>query len=457
MTGFTDATQLSKSIFSWLPIEVKLGRTYRLWRSFIRQAEHWPPGMIRSWQTRRLRAIVRHAWDNCEGYRELYRKAGVTPDDIQDVDDLRHLPCITKQMLQNNLEAFSAPLRGRHYMTTGGSTGIPFGFYVTSQNKHIENAFIHASWQRTGWKPGCRSAILRGAFVGSKAQLWAYDSYRRQLKMSSYYLSPMTLPIYLDVLQRFQPETLQAYPSACLLLADLLEERGMPVEPPFRFIMLGSENLYDWQVEKFSHVFPQARLFSWYGHAERTVLAPWCEYRRTFHCWPFYGLTEVLDEERRGVSEGEEGEIVGTSFHAMATPFIRYRTMDMAVKGPPRCPDCGRNFQILNHIMGRLQEVIVTQNGRYISMAAINMHSRIFDALRQFQFLQEKPGCVVFRYVAKHPPILPEEENCIRRGLQMKLGEDVELLLQPVPEVSFTPRGKLRFLEQRLPIRYGDL
>ena len=214
---------------------------------------------------------------------------------------------------------------------------------------------------------------------------------------------------------------------ACCL-ADLLEERGMPVELPFRFIMLGSENLYDWQVEKFSHVFSQARLFSWYGHAERTVLAPWCEYRRTFHCWPFYGLTEVLDEQGGGVSEGEEGEIVGTSFHAMATPFIRYRTMDMAVKGPPRCPDCGRNFQILNHIMGRLQEVIVTEDGRYISMAAINMHSRIFDALRQFQFLQEKPGCVVFRYVAKHPPLSPEEEKRIQHGLQMKLGEKIELL-----------------------------
>jgi phenylacetate-CoA ligase len=89
-------------------------------------------------------------------------------------------------------------------------------------------------------------------------------------------------------------------------------------------------------------------------------------------------------------------------------------------------------------------------------MAAINMHSRIFDALRQFQFLQEKPGCVVFRYVAKHPPISPEAESRIRHGLQIKLGEDVELLLQPVTEISLTPNGKLRFLEQRLPVRYGD-
>jgi phenylacetate-CoA ligase len=235
-----------------------------------------------------------------------------------------------------------------------------------------------------------------------------------------------------------------------------LEERGVPPDLPFRFIMLGSENLYDWQIEKFSRAFPQARLFSWYGHSEMAVLAPWCEHRRAFHCWPFYGLTEVLDDQGHEVGEGEEGEIVGTSFHMMATPFIRYRTMDRAVKGPPQCLDCGRNFQILNRLLGRMQEVIVTGDGRYISMTAVNMHSRIFDELKQFQFLQEEPGCVVFRYVAKHPPISPEVESRIRHGLQVKLGEDVKLLLQPMSEIPHTPRGKLCFLEQRLPIRYGD-
>jgi phenylacetate-CoA ligase len=456
MSPFSTMKQLGKGLLTWIPMDMKLGGTYCKWRSFLRKAERWPPEMIRIWQARRLREIVRHAWDNCEGYRELYRKAGVTPADIQDVDDLPHLPCVTKQMLQNNLEAFSAPLQGRHYIATGGSTGIPLGFYVTRQNTHIEKAFMYAGWRRTGWKPGRCTAVLRGAFVGSQTQLWEYDSYWRQLNMSSYYLAPEALPVYLEGLQHFQPETLQAYPSACLLLADLLEDYGRPVELPFRFIMLGSENLYDWQVEKLCHVFPQARLFGWYGHTEMAVLAPWCEHRDTFHCWPFYGLTEVLDEKGCEVSEGEEGEIVGTSFHVMATPFIRYRTMDMAVKGPPRCPDCRRNFQILNNIMGRLQEVIVTADGRYISMTAINMHDRIFDALRQFQFLQEEPGRVIFRYVAKHPPLTPNEESYIRHRLQIKLGEDMELLLQSVLEIPLTSRGKLRFLEQRLPIHYGD-
>jgi phenylacetate-CoA ligase len=456
MSRSASMKRLAKSLLTWMPMDVKLGGTYRKWRSFLRKAERWPPEMIQIWQAQRLRMIVRHAWNNCEGYRELYGKAGLTPDDIQDVDDLHHLPYVTKQMLQNDVEAFSAPLQRRRHIATGGSTGLPLSFYVTRQNTHIENAFMHAGWRRAGWKAERSTAVLRGAFVGSKTQLWEYDSYWRQLKLTSYHLVPEALPVYLEVLQRFQPDMLQAYPSACLLLADLLADYGRPVELPFRFIMLGSENLYDWQVEKFSHVFPQARLFSWYGHTEMAVLAPWCEHRRTFHCWPFYGLTEVLDEMGREVSEGEEGEIVGTGFHVMATPFIRYRTMDMAVKGPPRCAECRRNFPILNDIVGRRQEVIVTADGRYISMTALNMHDRIFHALRQFQFLQEEPGRLIFRYVAKHPPLSLDEEIRIRDGLQTKLGEGIKLLLQSVSEIPLTSRGKLHFLEQRLPIRYGD-
>jgi phenylacetate-CoA ligase len=334
---------------------------------------------------------------------------------------------------------------------------MPLGFYLTRQNMQIEKAFMHAGWRRAGWKPKGCTAVLRGAFVGSKTQIWAYDSYRRQLKMTSAYLTPETLQVYLEVLRCFQPGMLQAYPSACLLLADLLEDFGKPEVLPFRFIMLGSENLYDWQVEKFSRVFSQARLFSWYGHTEMAVLAPWCEHRRTFHCWPFYGLTEVLDEKGHEVCEGEEGEIVGTSFHVTATPFIRYRTMDMAVKGPPHCTDCGRNFQILNSIKGRRQEVIVTAGGRYIPLNIItSIHDRTFDALRQFQFRQEEPGRVIFRYVAKRPPLSLDEETSIRNELQIKLGEEIELIFHSLSEIPLTLRGKLRVLEQRLPIRYRD-
>jgi phenylacetate-CoA ligase len=444
-----------KPWLSWLPYAVKQGGVYREWSRFLEDAETWPRERIERWQMDRLRAVVRHAIQHTEGYRELYRKAGVGADDLRSPGDLRRLPMVTKQMLQENLGAFTAPTPGANYTTTGGSTGIPFGFYTTRADERRESAFMHAGWRRAGWDHTLRMAVLRGVFVGSRERTWNDDRFWNTLQLTSYYLTPETLPTYVEMLSRRRIEVLHAYPSSFLLFCDLLAESGLKLDPAPRLAMLGSENLYDWQRARFHEVLPETRVFSWYGHAEMAVLAPWCERSRRLHASPFYGMTEVLDERGEPVAEGGEGEIVGTSLHVRSTPFIRYRTMDMAVRGPEACGECGRPFPTLERVMGRLQEVIVTRTGRYISMTAINFHDGIFDRLRQFQFLQEAPGCLVFRHVPKSP-LTAAEASAIREGLMRKLGDDVDLQMRETEQIELTSRGKLRFLDQRLPIQYGD-
>ncbi len=444
-----------KPLFFWLPYEVKQGSEYKRWLRFLEYAETWPRERIEQWQMDRLRAVIRHAVQHTEGYRELYRKAGVCADDMRSPADLRRLPMVTKQMLQENLDAFTAPTPGARYMTTGGSTGIPFGFWDTPVDERRERAFIHAGWGRAGWSRRMPTAVLRGAFIGSRDETSSYDRFWNILQLTTYYLTPQTLPRFVEMIDRHHTEVVHAYPSAYLLFCDLLAESGLKLHRAPRLAMLASENLYDWQLARFAEVLPETRVFSFYGHAERVVLAPWCEHSRRFHVWPFYGMAEILDEHGTSVDEGAEGEIVGTSLHIRPTPFIRYRTLDMAVKGPEQCPDCGRPFPTWESVTGRLQEVIVTGTGRYISMTAINFHDRIFDRLRQFQFLQETPGQLVFRYVPKSP-LTAAEKSGIREGLMKKLGEDVELQMRETDAIELTASGKLRFLDQKLPVKYGD-
>ena len=439
-----------------IPPSLRQSFAYRRWRRFLAESERWPTERICQWQTENLRRIVRHAVEHTEGYRELYRKAGIKPDDIRSLEDVRHLPFTTKETFRDNLAAFSAPQAGRRYVTTGGSTGIPFGFYELSSMQEIESAFMHAGWSWTGWKLGQPSAVLRGGFVGTETN-WSQDQpFYREFALSSYFLGANTVAAYVDAMRDRGIRVLQAYPSSLNMLCDLIKEQDLRERLALDVIFLGSENLYDWQLEKFGETFPEARLFAWYGHCEKAVLAPWCERTRHFHAWPFYGLTEILNADGAVVGEGEEGEIVGTSFHQMLTPFIRYRTMDRAVKGPSSCPDCGRSFPVLSKISGRAHEVIVTRKGRYISMTAINMHDDIFDGLRQVQFFQETPGEVMFHYVTKNGSLPATEEVKIRQRLVVKLGEDVALKLQPVAEIPRTKSGKFRFLDQRLSIQYGD-
>ena len=449
--------QRLKQVAAIIPPWMRQSRTHRYWRRFLHEAQYWPVAQIRSWQLERLRRLVHHAISKTEGYRELYSKAGLrSAEDIRALEDLRHLPFTSKELFRDNLAQFSVASTEGRYITTGGSTGIPFGFRELYATSSIEDAFMRTGWSWTGWHLGLPSAVLRGGYVGDEASIARYDPFTRELALSSYFLMSQSLPRYVRAIRDRNIRVMQAYPSSMNLLCDLVREHQLEGQLALEIVFLGSENVYPWQLEKFRSTFPKAKFFSWYGHCEKAVLAPWCEHGAEFHAWPFYGITEVI-QPSGGVAElGEEGEIVGTSFHQMLTPFIRYRTLDHAVRGPEGCTACGRAFPILTRITGRAHEVIVTHDGRFISMTAINMHDDIFDGIRQFQFLQEKAGALTFNYVPKANSLTPADEQKIRAGLLVKFGKDMVLALNPVREIPRTKAGKFRFLDQRMTIQYGD-
>jgi phenylacetate-CoA ligase len=446
-----------KFIASLTPPQFRDFGTNRTWKVFLAKAQYWPQEVIRDWQLKQLRRVVDLGLSRTDGYKELYKGVGlVSAQDLRDLDDLKRLPFTSKQLFRDNLKAFTVrDARGR-YVSTSGSTGIPFGFNEKVRTARIEDAFIKTGWSWAGWKPGMYSAVLRGAFVGSKESVSNWDPWNRELALSSYFLTQDTLERYICEIERRRIRVLQAYPSSFNFLIELLLERKLEGKLSFDIVFLGSENVYPWQLERFRAFFPNCRFASWYGHCEKAVLAPWCEASSQYHSWPFYGVTEIVNEDGAIVLDGAEGEIIGTSFHQEITPFIRYKTMDYAEKGPNRCQYCGREFPILKRIIGRLHEVILTKTGRRISMTAINMHDHIFDDLIQFQFLQENPGKVIFKYVSKRSELSVCQKEKIARGLKLKLGEDMELELNQVPEIPRTRSGKYRFLDQRIKSCYGD-
>ena len=128
--------------------------------------------------------------------------------------------------------------------------------------------------------------------------------------------------------------------------------------------------------------------------------------------------------------------------------------MDLAVPANGKC-ECGRDCPLLKKVEGRLQELIVTGTGRLISMTAINMHSDVFDNVKQFQFYQEKKGEVIFNIVRKQS-YTDHDTEYIRKELYKKLGDDVNLIIRFVDHIPRTQRGKYRFLIQKLPIEFGD-
>ena len=445
-------------------IKYRMGRQYwKYWKvkNFLYKTQWWDKERIEEWQFQKVRQIVKYAYENVPGYHQLYNEAGLKPDDIQTLEDIKLLPFVTKELLRDNVEDFSSkaiPKKMQRYATTGGSTGIPFGFYNTRENNAVENAFISTIWESIGFQIGEKTAVVRGAFVGTEKTLFdrtlgqLYDA----LLLSSYYLTDYTYPAYRGKLLKFKPSFLHVYPSAITILSDLMKAYGDEGKfDSVKAILTASENLYEWQNRKIQSAFPQARIFDFYGHSEKVILAAMCEYSEQYHIWPFYGVTEILNGQDEEVQEGKVGELVGTSFWNYATPFIRYRTMDSSKKGKFGCDKCGRHFQLLERIEGRLQEIIVSKRGRSISMTAINMHSDVFDNVKQFQFYQDTPGRVAFKIIRKNS--YSESDTAkIRQELMKKLGEDMDLKIVFVDEIARTQRGKYRFLEQKLDIKYGE-
>jgi phenylacetate-CoA ligase len=426
---------------------------YCAWLEFLEETETWTAAQIAKYQLEQLKKVVLHAYENCPAYRSLFDREGITPADIKSLGEVDKLPFVTKENLRDKLEEFSCPWPDRKYVTTGGSTGIPFGFYRDDIAFGRELASKAHQYHRIGWKEGDRQLVLRGLPIQTPDQM-TYVPEFGELRCSSYHLTPAHMEtFYLRALE-YRPKWLRCYPSSGHIFARFLNERGWKI-PSIEGVLCASENLYEFQRALLQRVFGE-KVFSHYGHYELAVLAGYCEHAPAYHVLPQYGYAELLDRHGKQVrTPGEIGEIVATSFLMYATPMIRYRTCDYAAFKSCACAECGRPYEVWDRIEGRLQEFVVTSTGRLISMTAINMHDSTFDGVRQFQFHQAERGRITMNYVPR-PECTDSALAFLKSRVLEKLGSDVTLSLRPVEEIPLTARGKHRFLIQELPVEFHD-
>ncbi len=436
--------------YRMIPRRFRLGAKFAEFERAARECEEWSIEEIQRYQFKQLRATLIQAGNYCPLYQERFARAQFRPEELREFDDLRRAPFLEKRDLIDHLPQLvstALPASARLYITTGGSTGVPVGFYLQKGvSRPKEQAFLEAQWRRAGYENGARLAVIRGHVTSDKAggRIASYDATRDWLMLSSYHLTEPRLAEYLEELEKFRPDILHAYPSAALQLAEFLERAGQSWRLPLRCVLCGSERLTLPQKRLLERTF-KARVYRWYGHSERVVLAGEGRESELFYFWPTYGHVEFGEPDAEGFRE-----VIGTSFHNFAMPLVRYRTGDYVKLADP-VADTRLEFPwpAVSEISGREQEFLVSRTGRRISLTAFNMHDAIFDDLYAVQFFQEEPGRAEFRYVpgAKfHRSRLRHIEEGIRR----KLGDDFDLVLREVAETEKTARGKHRWLVSRL-------
>ncbi len=429
-----------------IPAALRHGQAYARFQAEAQEVEAWDASRIREYQVAALRESLIAA-GKAPFYAERFAACGLKPEKFEALEQLADYPLLTKQDLLQHREAMVNPEIGagrRLYITTGGSSGVPVGFYLhKGVSRPKELAYLEAQWARRGYHVGDRVAVVRGGVTSSRVDggISSFDATRNWLILSSYHLTPQRLPEYVAALNRFRPLHLHAYPSAALLLARGMEQAGLKLEFQLTSLLCGSEKL---SAESQRHLeqFFGARVFHWYGHSERVVLAGQGRSSDHLHFWPTYGHVEFGEPDVDG-----NREIVGTSFHNHVMPLIRYRTGDYA-----RMPVATGNefpWPAVEAVVGRDYEFLVSATGRRISLTAINMHDRIFDGLLAVQFHQEKQGAVECRFQAG-PQWPRDREEAMRAGLLKKLGNDFTLALRQVAEVEKTSAGKHKWLVTRI-------
>ena len=351
---------------------------------------------------------------------------------------------LTKSELRRYPERFVRPRTPgsllRNTIRTSGTSGSPLTLVQTLGAVIREEAFLQRQLRWTGWRPGDRRAWIRGDIVCAAdppdRRYWCHDWFGSILMMSSYHLSSARFDAYIDALERHDPVVIHAYPSSIGVLAAWFEAAGRRYRgASLRAVLTSSETLEPAVRAVVERSFG-ARVFDWYGQAERVAAIGSCE-RGSYHVLTDYGGVELL--------EGEDGtcELVGTTLNNPAMPLARYRTGDRVVPGTGEPCPCGRVFPTVQAVIGRQERSVTLPDGRVVTRL-----DRVFQGLDahlvEGQVLYRNDGNFTLRVVAS-PGFGPADEAALLAAFQLRV-PGVAVRIERVAGIARGPNGKFEFI-----------
>ncbi len=441
----------AKKIYYNLPDKIKYGKKFNDTYDFLQQCRWWSQEQHREYQLHRLKELIKYCYANVPYYTELFTKNKIIPEDIKGIEDIKNIPYLTKAIIASNQHKLISKkfnVKKLKYMVTGGTTGIPMGFYADRKTDWpLECAHVANLWSCIGYDPGKRfkMAVLRGS-IPRKGE---FEYIGTSMIMSSFLLNNKNTDAYIKKLQDYQPDYIQAYPSSITLLAEHIEKYGIKIYlRKLKALICGSESLYDFQRELLERVF-KVRIYSFYGHTEHCCLAGECEKSSLYHLDSQYGYAELINENgHEAGAEGERGEIVCTGFNNLAFPFIRYRTGDFALNTNERC-SCGRNHKILKRIEGREQDYFIDKWGSRVTLTCSDDALwEVKDKIYIYQYVQQEPGKVILYIQPKAEFNIKDVEQVEKSFKRFYPTFEVEVSFKD--EIERTRSGKFRYLVQKI-------
>jgi phenylacetate-CoA ligase len=273
----------------------------------------------------RLKALTKTAYSNIPFYKGHYDKEEFHPEDLKSFSDLKKIPVISKNILQEwELEERSSQTKGRYIVNTGGSSGSPFSLYIEPSSMGHEWAHMHSIWGKFDYKQSDLKLVFGGR--SDLKDVIEYDVVRNHFAIDIYADYTLVAIKLKQLLKKYEIKYLHGYPSSIYDFAIYCENEDIELKEllskNLKGAFLGSEYPHKHYRETIESVF-NIPTISWYGHTERAVLA--FEKNEQFTYEPFlsYGFSEAL-------SLGENNyNLIATSYYNNASPLIRYNTEDI--------------------------------------------------------------------------------------------------------------------------------
>jgi len=408
-------------------------------------------------QLRKIKDILIHADKNSRFYNQLFKRSGVSVEAVRNLDDFTKIPTISKQDIRENLPLFLTQSFDANELlqsNTGGSTGTPLTFYRDKRcflyREAIDIVFNRwlgfeiGDWAGLAW--GAGQDVMKNQSLKVKL---ATLLLHRTFFLSYEHITPQSIEAFIGRIKIKKPKLVIAYPNMIYQVARYLTDKKIDdVFVPS--IVCTAEALFPHQ-RKLIEVAFHCKVFERYGSREVGTVASECKYHKGMHIFSPSVYLEIIKDGKR-TKPGEIGEIVITDLLNYGMPFIRYQVGDMGALGDREC-ECGRKLPLLEKVLGRTTDAVITSDGTIFAGQALISIIRRGDVPARVQIVQEEKNHLIVKIV-KQKGFEQKHIDYLREELRKSLGQSMNVTCKYVNDIPREASGKYRYIISKVPIKF---
>lgn len=426
---------------------------------YIPDIELQSPAAIRQFQEKALQHLLGYLRQFSPFYREWFTRHGLDTDSIRTIDDLRRIPVVGKEDLQQRNWDFLCVDKSRiaEYTSTSGTLGKPVIIPLTEKDleRLTYNEFI--SFSCAG---GTDEDIYQLMLTLDRQFMagMAYYSGIRKIGAGVLRVGPGVPSMQWENISRIQPTTIVAVPSFILKLITFAEEHGIDINASsvkkavcigenirntdYTYNVLGKKITDKWNIQ----------LFSTYASTEMQTAFTECRAGRGGHHHPELLIVELLDENDQPVPPGAPGEVTITTLGVEAMPLLRYKTGDICQYDTTPC-SCGRQTLRLSPVIGRRKQMIKYKGTTLYPPA-------LYDLLSDMEEVKEFIVEVFSNEIGTDEILLHLSPAEVTEDVDRRIKSYLQAKLRVIPQVKYCSMQeilKMQFPEgSRKPVKFLD-